>query len=458
MSKYAFLQAKIRDWNPPHMFAVIKKMADMKRNSVYQRVVFNIDDEQLRDREDFARRFLQNCAADDEIGEQDIMDAHSAVIASYGYAKRGRPLGSKNRPKPTYEHKSQPEITDIHSVEELETFLDDVVKTSEQAETSSIDTPTASSDLYNKFVEDQARQDRQLNRLVGVNEEISSVKKYMNLVDIVVAELNKKVEELKNAKATIIEIKHQSLPETTHLGVQHKNFELLLRICMARLNSGDSVNVWLAGPPGTGKSSAAMHVAKALNLAFHTTGALNAKHELLGFENAHKYVTTEFRQAWEFGGIYCLDEIDASNPTAVLALNGALANKLCAFPDKTVTRHANCIIIATANTFGSGATSEYNARFKMDAASLDRFVFLDWPIDDALEASFTTNTEWLESVRLMRKKLIRSGIKGVMITPRATIYGDALIRSGLAMKDVITLVIKKGMTDAQWTQLLNTPV
>ena len=234
------------------------------------------------------------------------------------------------------------------------------------------------------------------------------------------------------------------------MGLQHKCFEKLLKMCSARQRSGYALNIWVHGPAGTGKSTAAENIAKALELPFYTTGSLSAPHEVLGFNNAHTYVTTAFRQAWEHGGVYCLDEADGSSPQAMLALNGALAGSLCALPDKIVKRHKDCVIIATANTTGQGASTEYSGRFKQDAANMDRFVMLHWPIDEALERSMCANQEWVTTVQNMRAKLAMHNIKGVMITPRATLYGEALLAAGLDLADVIESVLKKSMTDAQW--------
>ena len=85
-------------------------------------------------------------------------------------------------------------------------------------------------------------------------------------------------------------------------------------------------------------------------------------------------VSTEFRKAYENGGLFLFDEIDASMPGAILAFNAALANNFMDFPDKKVPRHKDFYCIAAANTFGSGADRQYVGRNQLDAASLDRFI------------------------------------------------------------------------------------
>ncbi len=232
-------------------------------------------------------------------------------------------------------------------------------------------------------------------------------------------------------------------------GRQHKNFEQLLQVAAARQPDGHRLNVWLYGPPGTGKTTAARNVAKALGLAFHCNGALATKYELTGFIDAQgTYQGTEFRKAWEHGGVYLFDEIDGSVPAAVVAFNAALANGVMAFPDGMIERHPDCVVIAAANTI-HGATAEFTGRMKLDAATIDRFVMLDWPIDEQLEVELSGNTEWARFVQRTRRKAAEQGLK-VAITPRATIYGASLLAQGLPVDTVKSMVLRKGINDQQW--------
>lgn len=233
-------------------------------------------------------------------------------------------------------------------------------------------------------------------------------------------------------------------------GLQHHQFETLLRTCAARQPDGHRLNVWLYGPPGTGKTTAARNVAKALNLPFYCNGSLSTKYELIGFIDAGgKYQSTPFRQAWEQGGVYLYDEFDGSDPKAGVAFNAALANGVMAFPDGMVERHPDCVVIAASNTI-HGATSEFTGRMKPDAATLDRFVILEWGIDDALEEAMAPNHKsWVKTVQKVRAKVREKGIK-VQITPRATLYGASLLEQGMPMDMVKSAVLRKGMTTEQW--------
>lgn len=257
---------------------------------------------------------------------------------------------------------------------------------------------------------------------------------------------------LKNVPAREIVVKSERA-EVKIEGLQHHKFERLLRACSARQPDGHRLNVYLYGPPGTGKTTAARNVAKALGLPFHCNGAVSTKYELIGFIDANGVChNPEFRKAWQHGGVYIFDEIDGSVAAAIVAFNAALANGVMAFPDGMVERHPDCVIIAAANTV-HGATAEFTGRTKLDAASLDRFVMIEWPIDDALEEAMAGGCDmWLHEVRRVRRAAADKGVK-VMVSPRATMYGASLIRAGMAFAEVRETVLRKGMNDQQWAMV-----
>jgi len=233
-------------------------------------------------------------------------------------------------------------------------------------------------------------------------------------------------------------------------GPQHRAFSTLLKMAQARSN-GLALNIWLAGPAGTGKTTAAYNVATSLTLPFYAMGSLSDPTQLVGYLSpvSGHYVTTPFRQAFENGGVILLDEIDGSDPNVLLVINQALANAHYGFADKVVARHKDCIVIACANTWGLGATNDYVGRLKLDAAFLDRFVSLAWDVDAALELATSTNKEWTLRVQAVRAKVKAQGIK-VLVTPRASYYGAALLEAGLGQAEVEFATLRKGMTDAQW--------
>jgi len=247
-----------------------------------------------------------------------------------------------------------------------------------------------------------------------------------------------------------VEVTVQDRPPVD-VGVQHAAFPTLVKACSARTADGHRLNIWLAGPAGTGKTTGAKMAAKALGLPFVANGAIQTPYELTGFVTATgTLVRTPFREAWENGGVYLFDEVDASHPAAVCAFNAALANGTMSFPDGMIPRHADCVIVAAANTFGGGSTHEYNGRAKQDAAFLDRFIMIRWDVDADLERAMVPNADWTARVQGVRQRAAERGIKGYMVTPRASVYGAALLAAGLDRDTVEILTLRKGLDADTW--------
>jgi len=173
--------------------------------------------------------------------------------------------------------------------------------------------------------------------------------------------------------------------------------------------------IMMVGPAGCGKTTIGEHVPKALQLALFITSTINDTHELLGFVDGHgKYHGTPFRNAFEHGGVWIADEIDAWDASALLAANSALANGFVTFPDNhaPITRHPDFRMVATANTFGTGADRVYVGRNELDAASLDRFALIEVDYDLDLERLFAgQNDRWLERVWEVRKAVNKNKIR-----------------------------------------------
>lgn len=233
-------------------------------------------------------------------------------------------------------------------------------------------------------------------------------------------------------------------------GHQHPQFKRLLTAAASRNVEGHHPNIWLAGPAGSGKTYAGKMVAKALGLPFVFNGALANAFELLGFIDAGgTYHRTAFREAFEHGGVYMFDEVDGSDNSALLALNAALANGAAQFPDGRIERHADCVILASANTWGLGATAEYVGRSKIDAAFLDRFgVRFHWDYDAALETAISGNEGFARRVILARERARAAGLK-VLITPRASQAGAALIAAGMTTDEAAELTYLANLTADQ---------
>ena len=253
--------------------------------------------------------------------------------------------------------------------------------------------------------------------------------------------------------ARTVEVRNVETGRAVNVGMAHRQFDTLLKACSARKADGTRVNVFLSGPAGSGKTTVAKQVAKALGVDFYFNGAIDSEYKLLGFTDAQgRVVSRPFRQAYQHGGVYLFDEVDGSLPSAVLAFNAALSNGHCDFPDGIIERHPDCVIIAAGNTWLGGATADYVGRFKQDAAFADRFAMLAWDYDEKLERETAADAAWCGRVQSLRAKARSLGMK-VIISPRATYDGCALLAAGLDRDTVETMTLRKGMTVDQWRQL-----
>lgn len=211
-------------------------------------------------------------------------------------------------------------------------------------------------------------------------------------------------------------------------GPKHMKFADLLKHANTRLPNGYVAGIFLQGEASSGKTTGAKMLADALKLKWYFNGAISFPHEMLGFIDGNgKYHRTPFRDAYEHGGVYTFDEVDRSDPVALLAVNPHLANGIATFPDKQIVRHKDCIIVCTANTWGLGADANYSGATKLDAAFLSRFpVRINWDIDPSLEEQIVCHPEWLAKVRRARDRARAVGLK-VMIDTRVAQAGAAMI-------------------------------
>lgn len=245
-------------------------------------------------------------------------------------------------------------------------------------------------------------------------------------------------EALKNLGPTLLNVSVNAAPPTP-LGLVHKDTGKIIAMLAA------GVNVYAHGPAGSGKTTVARKAAEAFGLPFHFAAKVESEYQLLGFTDAKgDAVRTPFREAYEHGGVFLFDEMDASSPAAVVALNAALANGLCPFPDAVVTRHKDFHVIGAGNTKLAGANRQYAGRNKLDAASIDRFAFVEFGYDDALETALATNQSWCNYVQAVRKACLDRGIDH-LITPRATYDGCKLLAAGMSREDVAAACIWKGL-------------
>lgn len=224
-------------------------------------------------------------------------------------------------------------------------------------------------------------------------------------------------------------------------GARHKQLDDLIKIAAQRLPA------LMVGIAGSGKTHAAAQVAEGLGLSFFamSVGAQTSKSDIIGFVHAGgKYVRTLFREAFEHGGVFLMDEIDAGNANVLIQVNAALSNDYCAFPDKMIKRHDDFVFLGSANTFGQGANRQYVGRNQLDAATLDRFTVVPWLVDAQLEKLFAGSSEngkrWHSAVTKIRAEVEKEGLR-VLVTPRATMRGAVLMEAGMTFEQAADLAL-----------------
>lgn len=201
-----------------------------------------------------------------------------------------------------------------------------------------------------------------------------------------------------------------TLPDGTENTVKdqilHPKFDTVLK----KVAMGDAV--YMYGPAGSGKNILAQQVAKALGLDFYYCSTITQEYKLEGFIDAGGvYHETEFYRAFKNGGLFMLDEMDASCPEALIILNNALEQGYFTFPCGVVKAHENFRCIAAGNTCGHGATVEFNGRMKIDEATLNRFSIEFMGYDERIElACAGDDSELVEFIHELRKASQKAGM------------------------------------------------
>ena len=245
--------------------------------------------------------------------------------------------------------------------------------------------------------------------------------------------------ELKKPTGEIIKddsLKHEKLPQV-----------------LSALLRGD--NVLLVGGAGSGKVTMAQSLSKMLGqsfeqevYAFGMSGAMFQAYEVRGYMDATgNYVESSFVKCFRDGGLFLFDEIDGSNPQALVALNASMENEVADFPCGVVKKHPNFRLIACANTYGRGADREYVGRNQLDGATIDRFkpvITLDY--DQKLELAISPDRNFTKIVQKLRKAKDNMKIRCV-ISPRASIKGGRAIKDGADVEDVLRDYVFGGLDE-----------
>ena len=157
------------------------------------------------------------------------------------------------------------------------------------------------------------------------------------------------------------------------------------------------------------------------------------------------YQETQFYKAFTQGGLFMLDEMDASIPEVLVILNAAIANRYFDFPAPIgyVEAHPDFRVIAAGNTTGHGADFEYVGRNQLDGASLDRFAIVKIDYSKAIEDSVAGDIELADFCRAYRKAANKAGIQ-VIVSYRA-IGRLAKMLQLLSIQEALETCLVKGL-------------
>lgn len=283
--------------------------------------------------------------------------------------------------------------------------------------------------LPTKPATDSASMDTAVDKVIGL-----MTARFTELIPALVAEnlaLMARTEEIKVGKLPPVKV-----------DTAHKLLPTIVRAVVA------GASPFLVGPAGSGKTTLAQQVCKVLKRPFYMEARVTSEFKLIGFIDAAGHVArTQFREAYENGGGFLFDEVDASDPDAMTAFNAALANGVCAFPDGLVKAHPDFFAIAAGNTFGRGADRQYVGRNQLDAATLDRFQTYEVDYDEQLELTLAGNAEWARWVQRVRAAVEAEKVRHV-VSPRASIAGAKLLAAGEERSVVEEACVWKGLDAA----------
>ena len=227
--------------------------------------------------------------------------------------------------------------------------------------------------------------------------------------------------------------------EYTGESVKHEKFEMI-KTCIE-----NNIPVYLAGPAGSGKNHTLEQIAKEMGLDFYFTNSVQQEYKLTGFIDAGGvFHETEFYKAFKNGGLFFLDEMDASIPEVLVLLNAAIANGYFEFPNGKINAHENFRVVAAGNTVGNGADDNYTGRMVLDQATLDRFAIIDFDYDIKIEMYLAKgNSELVEFIESLRESATNNCIRATF--SYRCISMVAKLEDKMDLVNIIKIAVVKGL-------------
>lgn len=268
-----------------------------------------------------------------------------------------------------------------------------------------------------------------------------------------------KAENIQKAKEQAEIIKQKSIEiakisgetEDFMIGQTHEMFDCVLK------DVKQKISPMLVGPAGSGKSTVLQQVADALHLKYYplSVNGQTSEYQIIGYKNANgDYVRSAFREAYENGGLFSFEEIDAGNPNVLTVMNNALSQDFYLFPDACVKKHDDFRLAASANTYGRGANRQYIGRNPLDAATLDRFAMSYVDYDEKLEFEIGPEPKWTDYVQTIRHVVESFGMP-IIVSTRAVIFGGLDVKSGTEWDVALEKFIWRGCNQEDIKKIIN---
>ena len=201
----------------------------------------------------------------------------------------------------------------------------------------------------------------------------------------------------------------------------------------------------IVGPTGSGKSTLAKQAAKALGQRYgsFSCNMEASKSELVGFANLNGYVTSQFLDFYENGGVFLVDEYDAMSPSIAVVLNAVFDRTgQISVPNRQenpiAKKHKDFYCILAGNTWGSGSV-EYQGREMQDLAFLDRFKLCRILIgyDEKIEKAISgDNHDWFMKIR----EYIKKNVESEEFSTRSIHDAAMLLFNNFSKSDVLNMI------------------
>lgn len=197
-------------------------------------------------------------------------------------------------------------------------------------------------------------------------------------------------------------------------------------------------NFWLHGPAGCGKTTITKDIADELGVQYYilSCGAGTYASDVKGKIYPNEKISALMEVA-QVPSVICLDEMPTLEDDIAALLHPLLAsNPMIETATGFITRHTDCLIIATGNTIGEEEDEQYKANKGLDGATRDRFKGGRIPVnyDPNYEAQFDAD---IVAYANMLRQVIKANHLQKIVSTRALQACTIVKKAGLSWRDAM---------------------